>query len=695
MNYIKIIIVLLFFGCPVFAVNDPFYPFHPASSIQFESSNLPIVIIDLDVRMANKAEDRRIPATMKIIWNEKGGRNYISDTQSYNYDGKIGIKYRGNSSYANSDKKPFGIRIQDNEGKKQKASILGMGKDEDWALLAPFNDKSMIRDVLIYDLMRGTMEYVPTGKYCEVVLNGVYQGVYIMAARVRQGSNRINIDKPSAESGDGLTGGYHLEIDRSDEPGFRGQVPVKDLLENNFFTQIKTYYQFKYPDPEDLTEAQKNYIQNQVWSMENAIAGSDFKDPRTGYRAYLDTFSLMDYYITQELGKNTDGYRLSTPFYKYPDSKDKRFKFSIWDFNIAMGNANYMNGWSTEGWSFNNKSHSEELPVPWMFKRILQDEIFYSNLQNQWTEYRKDLLRDERIGQKIDSLVSLLQESQKRNFTIWNRFNTLVWPNYYNSSSWEDEINFVRRWIKKRTAWIDSQWSSETVNKVQNANFEASEPRNYNNETWVSEWDLSGSGAGLSTSNKYSGNYALSLQSGCTASQILTELTPGKYTLRARVNTQANAGATIRLRYHNNKNGSEPLVFNISDYQPFHLVEIKDIPVANSFAELSFIVSVREGDVRLRVDEVEFFKQQGSETHIEQPFYADNTIQIRTDRLINKLEITVSDNRAALPVEIFTTTGQLIYKGKISWGSLEVSHIFSPGCIYIVRVGTKTQKIIF
>lgn len=105
---------------------------------------------------------------MKIIDN-KDGKNY-GDTiahpnQKADYDGYISLKYRGNSSFNSSDKKPYGFKTLsqtlEEGGKKQKVKLLGMGKDNDWAFLAPFSDKSMIRDVLTFELGRPYLDIRP------------------------------------------------------------------------------------------------------------------------------------------------------------------------------------------------------------------------------------------------------------------------------------------------------------------------------------------------------------------------------------------------------------------------------------------------------------------------------------------------------------------------------------------------------
>lgn len=685
-------LLLLLYALSSIAVSDPKYPFHPSQDLSFSSSNLPIVIINLDERMADKEADKRVNADMKIIWDKSGGRNYISDADNYDYDGKIGIKYRGNSSYYNSDKKPFGIRTQNASGKKQKASILGMGEDEDWALLAPFNDKSLIRDVLLFDLMRGTFDYVPTGRYCEVVLNGVYQGIYIMTARVRQGPHRINIEAPSADEGDGLTGGYHLEIDRPDDPGFWSNVNVKDWWEKD--KNQRNFYQYKFPDEEDLSTAQKNYIHTHVRNMEYAISGDNFKDTETGYRAYIDTLSLMDFIIAQEFTKNVDAYRLSTPIYKYPDSYDKRFKFSIWDFNLTMGNADYKDGWSTQGWSYNNNRFWDDFSIPWMFKRILQDEIFYSNLKERWTDYRKDRISDDAITQKIDSLTNLLQESQSRNFTVWNKFNNYVWPNYYISSTWNDELNYMKDWVLGRADWIDQQWAgNHSINLVPNGSFDASTQRGIWNETWLSEWVVNGNS--YLTENSYEGKFGLSVTKNSFVYQVVTELLPGKYTVRFHANTQLDPKAYFYIKYHTDKNGNDEIKYDIEGNRDYHLVEIKDIEITNNFSEIGFVSGDAPSSTRLRIDNVEFIRQEPVNS-IESVNLYNNDWILSADKNNMSLKVILNNvtNNGQL-MEIYTITGSKIYSGKIQSSESIINGIFTPNNVYLVRLGEKTKKVIF
>jgi len=161
--------------------------------IRIGETNLPIVFINTLGHEIDR--EKRVSAYMKIVDNPDGV-NY-DDTiahpaQTINYEGYIGIKYRGNSSFTYSTKKPYSIKLltnsYENSGEKLKASLLGMGIDNDWCLLAPYNDRSLIRNTLTFSLAEGYFEYVPKTRFCELILDGIYYGVHSLTERVRRGA---------------------------------------------------------------------------------------------------------------------------------------------------------------------------------------------------------------------------------------------------------------------------------------------------------------------------------------------------------------------------------------------------------------------------------------------------------------------------------------------------------------------------
>lgn len=441
------------------------------TQVKLTQTNLPIVFIDVDGQMLDR--DTRITARMKIIDNGPGRLNYADTVahpnQYVDYEGYIALRYRGNTSFSASDKKPYSFRTLDKPleegGVKVKVKILGMPKDNNWALLAPYADKSMMRDMLAFELARPWMDYTPQGRYCEMFLDGIYYGVFIMCEVPSKGKKRLNLEDPGT-SGDALTGGYMMEVGRNEGKYYTSKyhpVSATGTLYNNKYIR----FEYKSPDYEDMNSTQINYIKNRIDQMENALAADNFADPNEGYRQYLDPVSFADFQLSQELGHNVDGYRLSAKFYKWRDSVDARFKMVLWDMNLAYGNSDYYNGWKTDTWIYQNNallnSKGDSQLVPFWWYKLNTDEFYTQLLRSRWAQYRKSNHSEERIMSTIDSIANLLtvEGAEQRNSQAWPRWGWYVWPNKYVAQNFEDEIAYLKEWITDRLAWMDEQLGYE------------------------------------------------------------------------------------------------------------------------------------------------------------------------------------------------------------------------------------------
>lgn len=285
--------------------NDNYPP--KDKTIPLTESNLPIVFINTQQQAIHK--DYRIAVKMKIINNEDGinyGDTLAHPNQTINYEGWVSIRYRGNTSFNWSEKKPYNFKTMETDdpnGKKQKTKLLGMPKDHTWVLLAPYDDRSLLRDVLVFQLARPYFEYTPRCKYCELVLDGIYYGIYILTENIRKGENRLNLDDPG-EDGDALTGGYQLQIDRDDEEHYTSKYLAVDSFGRTYSAYNKIYLQYKHPDYDELLPVQKEYIHHQIDLMEDALVSEDFTNQETGYKKYIDQLSFIDQQLSQEFSGN-------------------------------------------------------------------------------------------------------------------------------------------------------------------------------------------------------------------------------------------------------------------------------------------------------------------------------------------------------------------------------------------------------
>ena len=433
-------------------------------TIKITHTNLPIVWVDVNGAMILK--DERITAHMKIIHNGDGQLNYADTVahpgQHVDYEGYIAIRYRGHSSFEHS-RKPYSFRPLDKPledgGTKKKVDILGMGKDNNWALLAPYSDQSLLRNPLAFELARPWMEYSPRCRFCELYLDGIYYGVYILTEVVSKGKHRLNLPDPG-ESDDDITGGYILEVDRAEGNYYTSRYYPLSSTGSTLITKV--YIQYQSPDYEDLTEGQLAYINDRIYQMETALWNYSPGATPT-YREYLDMDNFIDYQLAMEIGHNVDAYRLSGKFFKRRDSEDPRFKMVVWDMDLAYGVPYYHGAWSPQNWSYelNDTMYKvlEANLIPFWWYRLNQDPEYVSKLKARWAQYRRNNVKEERVMALIDSLYNVLTAdgAVDRNSQAWPRWGIYVWPNYYRAQSYDDAIGYLKQWIRDRLAWMDSQ----------------------------------------------------------------------------------------------------------------------------------------------------------------------------------------------------------------------------------------------
>ena len=426
--------------------------------VPFSSSNLPIVVINTNGQTI--VSEYKITVDMGIIDNGEGVRNYLTDAFN-NYDGKIGIEIRGSTSQW-FPKKQYGFETRDSIGNNLNVPLLGFPAENDWILSAPYNDKSLIRDVLVYKLSNDMGHYASRSRYCELVLNGEYVGIYILLEKIKRDGNRVNIKKlePPDTTGDALTGGYIIKIDKMDgennEFWYSSYLPFPNA-------PYMIPYIYHYPKPDEIVPRQMTYIQNRIFFFETMMMyGINIADTATGYPKFLDVDSFVDFVLLNETAKNVDGYRLSTYLHKDRDSRSTKISAGpVWDFNIALGNADYYNGGSSAGWEIeflsnpNNMPANEPFLTPFWWKKLFADSQFRDRVYARWQVLKNSVLNTEHIYNYIDSLTTLLDESKTRNFQKWPVLGVYVWPNYFVGSDYESEIIYLKTWIYNRLYWMN------------------------------------------------------------------------------------------------------------------------------------------------------------------------------------------------------------------------------------------------
>ncbi len=428
-------------------------------------SNLPIVRFNTKTRVIQ--DEPKIPVQMEIFDKGPGQLNQVSETPTIST--MAGVEYRGSTSQADFYflpgyvKKPYGIELwTDSTGvKAKKLSLVQMPEESDWVLNASYNDRSFMRDFIAQSLAGRIGLLHSNAKFVELIINDEYRGVYVLMEKIKQGKNRVPISDlyPTENAGDDVTGGYLLKIDKtSGSPS----TTWKSNYTSGITATQKCEFQIEYPQYGIITQQQLIYIRDYINNWEKKLMTEDMNDPKASFRDFMDVSTFINYFILNEATRNVDGYRLSTYLYKDKESLGGKIKMGpAWDFNIAFGNSDYLNGWKTDGFVYkameNDGGKNDYWQVPFWWNKLMQDASFRKALATRWKEVRSTFLNTNSIYATIDSAQVALKDPLTRNFQKFPLMGKKIWPNYYVGATLNDEVSWLKNWIQGRLVWLDAQ----------------------------------------------------------------------------------------------------------------------------------------------------------------------------------------------------------------------------------------------
>ena len=410
----------------------------------------PLPLIKIQTGNQKIVDEPKIPGSLQVFQEEKLIEEHL-----------IGIEIRGSSSQM-FDKKSYGFETWDEIGEDLNTSLGGFPEEEDWILYGPYSDKSLVRNVLIYELSNNMGQYASKTKFYELEINGFFHGIYVLMEKIKRDKNRVDISKNKAED---ITGGYIIKIDKPTGDGdwydgniaFASHYNTTGVLMGN--SNINFLYE--YPKADDISEEQKIYIKDYIHLFETALISEGFESIENGYRQFIDLSSFIDFFILNEFSKNPDGFRLSTFLHKEKGGKLKMGP--IWDFNLAFGNVNYCDGDSPYGWAhrFNDICSDDTWQVPFWWNRFLDDPEYVNLLKERWAILRSEILSSVTVLGRLRELQTNLKKSSAvdKNFGKWRVLGKYIWPNKFIGDSYDSEINYLEEWITERFEWLDQNIS--------------------------------------------------------------------------------------------------------------------------------------------------------------------------------------------------------------------------------------------
>ena len=375
-----------------------------------------------------------INANLKII-DHQDSNNHPGDAATL--ESRMDIRIRGNSSRY-FDKKSYLIRLTDDTGEKKRAeSIMGMDKFDEWVLYGPYLDKTLLRNYMWYNIAGELMDYSPNVRFCEVILDGEYQGLYVMVESVNSSADaRLKLSEPE-DNADQVS--YILRVDRGS---------------NNTMKNIETFTQYAYrslqakdivyPRTGELTEERIQYIENSFSDFEKSLYSYDYDTGEYRWQNWADEESFIDYFLINEFTCNYDAGALST--YIYRDIRGK-YKLCIWDFNSACDNYRQ---------PVTEPQHFEMQNTVWYYM-LTKDEAFIEALIDRYERLRESYLSDEYIETYIDETIAYLGPAIERNFQVWGYTMDLqmISPEERNPRTYEEAVEQLKEFCRERGEWMD------------------------------------------------------------------------------------------------------------------------------------------------------------------------------------------------------------------------------------------------
>ncbi len=377
------------------ALDDSEYPY----------AGLPRIVIETDEFTQVKDRETEVPARLQVY-----GKDSPTDEIKF-----LTIRGRGNTSWVTMPKKSYKLEFND------KYAFLGMPQNRDWALIANYADKTLIKNYLAYHLSATLgLPYTPKCQFVELFLNKEYQGVYLLTETIKVAKKRVNI--PENDSS------YLVEVDskyKKDEQVFLSE-------------QGKPFHVLS---PKNASYASLSLLQNHINSFEEFL-----KTPNTTEIAnWIDIDSYIKYYWIQEYSKNFDGAFYTSVFFTW--EKGGPIKMGpVWDFDLAFGGHPDTLNDAPEGWYIKKTYWTHRL-----FKKTSFRLKAYSFFDEHLQEFKA-------VEDTIESLRNRLRNAAKNNFTRWNILNSTEHENHIRSySSYDEAIDDLIAWHRKRLAWIKKE----------------------------------------------------------------------------------------------------------------------------------------------------------------------------------------------------------------------------------------------
>lgn len=316
----------------------------------------------------------RVSLSLNGFVDPFGGRRFHDlDTTA------VKVRGRGNTTW-DFPKKPLRLKLDD------ARDILGMGAEKDWVLLADYIDPTGLRNATAFELGRRLgVPFTTEARHVNLVLNGRYQGLYLLTEHTEVASSRVAID---------LRDGYLVEFDDYPYPG-----------EDIFSTKIVDVpLKIKFPDVAKLEGAAREEAVARVTGVFAAFEKTITAPGGPGdYASLIDVDSLIDWLLVHEITHNYEPQHPKSCFFHR--ARDGRIAAGpLWDFDYA---------YDYEEPAREVLLLKEKFWFPYLFK----DPAFRARLKARWAAIKAPHV--DTLPAYLDTLADSIRGSVEQDLRLW------------------------------------------------------------------------------------------------------------------------------------------------------------------------------------------------------------------------------------------------------------------------------------
>ena len=368
------------------------------------------------------------------------------------------MRLRGNSSRF-FDKPNYRINLIHPNAEDNPLPLLGMNPHAEWALHGPFLDKTLMRNYMWMNIaaeVMGPDQFVPEVRFFELILNGEYQGVYVLMETIRVNPHRVSLNRHR----EGMpTTSFLTRLDtftHTPERKVNTFAMYTHRLEGGNTTEIL------YPRTSRQTDVVREYVARSMSIVERLLYSPEIIWSSRIYEQYIDVNSFVNFYIINEFIANNDLWSGST--YLHKDVRGRLVAGPVWDFNNVMDN--FFISMPVDRFLLADRG--------W-FDRLMMCPNFTNRVIQRWNHLRGGVLAEDRLIQYMQEVEDWLGSAIDRNFEVWgysfdpSKVSVMARrnPTYaeagqgltiydVNPSSFEEAQEWARNYMIERGRWMDN-----------------------------------------------------------------------------------------------------------------------------------------------------------------------------------------------------------------------------------------------